>query len=86
MAEATPSTTPSRSVLYALGRLEAQVEAQAQTIKELPSQVVALFAPQLALIQDHETRIRSLERGRWVLIGGGGLAVTAIGWLISIAK
>lgn len=67
-----------------MGRLEAQVAAQADTIKELPGQIIALITPQLAVIQDHEHRLRSLEKQRWLLLGGGGLAVTAIGWLISL--
>lgn len=86
MAEATPSNHRSSSLLYALGRVEAQVAAQAETIKDLPAQIVAIIEPRLAMIPDHETRLRSLERTRWVVFGGGGLAVIVIGWLVNLAK
>lgn len=64
-------------MLYALGRLEAVVANQADSIKGLPAEILAVILPQLLPIKDHETRIRALERQRWVLVGmvtlGGSL-------------
>lgn len=87
MTEATSSSGGNRSsVLYAMGKLEATVAAQVDTIRELPERVLAVIAPQLvemrAMGADHEGRLRSLEKQRWVLAGGGSLAVLALGWFI----
>lgn len=80
MTDATQATTSSRSsMLYALGKLEAVVAGQADTIKELPVRILEVIMPQLLPIKDHETRIRALERQRWILVGIVSLGGTLVG-------
>ncbi len=82
--EALPTPAPPRSVLYAIGRLEALVAAQAENLKDLPIRVLEVITPKLVMVEDHEKRIRALEVQRWMLSGGMLVIVTAIGWVISI--
>lgn len=36
--------------------------------------------------EDHEERIRALERWRWITLGGSGLVALVIGWAVNLIK
>lgn len=80
MTAATNSAGGRSSLLYAMGRLEGLQQEQSRKLDDLPSVILAQINPTLVAIQgrqgDHEKRIRSLERWRWILAGGSGLVLT----------
>jgi hypothetical protein len=85
MTDASPTTKSRSSVLYALGRLEAQNEEQRREIRELPEQIASLFTPRLVAIEgtlgDHSKRLAVVERRWWILIGAvGAITTLAEGW------
>lgn len=53
-------------------KLDELGDKQTQTLVE-----IGKMQEQLKGLPDHETRIRSLERWRWSLVGGLGLLTTA---------
>lgn len=89
MADATPSSLDAAkgsrsSVLFALGQLSADTANQNKEIAAIPDRVFERLNPRLVLVEsrlaNHDDRIVSLEKQRWV--GAGGVA--ALISLISI--
>lgn len=84
MSDATPSTAGRSSVLYALGRLEAQNDEQRKDIASLPGRIAELFTPRLVAIEgtlaDHSKRLTLVERRVWLATG----AVITITTLITV--
>lgn len=79
---AEPKPATRSSLLYAMGRLQALNETQSSQIAELPERVFERINPRLAAVETRgdgfETRIRALERWRWILLGGG----VVVAWLV----
>lgn len=78
-----PSTTPpgkGSSVLYALGRLEAQNDEQRREIASLPGRIAEVFTPRLVAIEgtltDHGRQLILLQRRWWMIIGAVGTITT----------
>lgn len=84
MSDASQQTTiPARSsVLFALGRLEAQNDAQRSEIASLPGRIAELFTPRLVAIEgtlaDHTKQIAILNRSRWFILGAAGTVSTLV--------
>lgn len=79
-----PAKTPGgrSSVLYALGRLEAQNEEQTKKIEGLPALVAEMFNPRITLVEntltDHSRRLSIVERRWWILVGITGAVTTLV--------
>jgi hypothetical protein len=73
MSDTPPNPTGRSSVLYALGRLEAQNDEQRREIAALPIRIGDLFTPRLAAIEgnlgEHGRRITVVERKVWIGMG-----------------
>lgn len=78
---------PRSSVLYALGRLTAETQAQKETIYELPERIVAILSPRLASLESgysaHDVRLTRVEERQWLIIGG--LTLVSVGTPILLA-
>lgn len=80
----TPPQPPSTrsSVLFALGQLSAQVQAQAEELKTVPDRVATSMAARFAhhdlLLTNHGQRLDTIER-RMYLVWGGGAVLVAVG-------
>jgi len=69
--------------------MEAQ-RRQDQAIEALPTRVIEGITPRLTALEvsstDHETRIRSVEKERWMNRGGLALTALLIGWAVAATK
>lgn len=75
-----PNSPPRSSLLYAMGRLEAQNENQSREIAELPQRIAAEVNPRIVAVEKlaggFNQRLVALERWNWVHIGTiGGMVV-----------
>lgn len=82
MTDATQPPTGRSSVLYALGRLEAQNDEQRKEIASLPGRIAELFTPRLVAIEhtlvDHGLQIAQLQKRWWIISGAVGTVTTLV--------
>lgn len=80
MTDATLPSPGRSSVLYALGRLEAQNDEQRKEIASLPGRIAELFTPRLVAIEhtlvDHTAQLTALQRRWWIISGAVGTVTT----------
>jgi len=74
-------TSKGSSVLYALGKLTAEVEHTRQAVDRTPALVAEAMSPLVARVTALEPRVTALERHRWRSAGG----MTVIVFLLSTA-
>lgn len=88
MAQPNPTIRPS-SLLYAMGRLEAQNENQSREIAELPQRIADTVNPRLVAVEKltggFNTRLVALERWNWVHVGTVSALVVVIGAAMGLA-
>jgi hypothetical protein len=82
MTDATVPSPGRSSVLYALGRLEAQNDEQRKEIASLPGRIAELFTPRLVAIEhtlvDHGAQLVALQRRWWIITGAVGTITSLV--------
>jgi hypothetical protein len=83
VSDASHTSAGRSSVLYALGRLEAQNDEQRKEIASLPGRIAEMFTPRLvaveATLMDHGKRLTVVERRIWLAMGAVATVTTLIG-------
>lgn len=78
------------SVLYALGKLTAETQANKETLQDLPERIVAMLSPRLAALEtghsDHIMRLTRLEERQWLIIGGLTIVSAGVPLLFTFIK
>lgn len=84
----TPSPPPRSSLLFAMGKLTAEVKGlqdaqgrQREAIEDLPAAITAALSPRFlpleALIPRMDLLEKSHERTKWLVVGGGAVVLWA---------
>lgn len=76
---ATPARPHGSSILYALGRLSAQLEEARSEVKNVPNLVSESLNPLAARVSSLEPRVATLERARWRFMGAASIVTIIIG-------
>lgn len=79
-----PNRAPNRtSLAFALGQFSSEIANHTKLLDRLPGQVVEQLSPRFAALEtaraDHETRLKALERWRWIVVGGGTVVAGIVG-------